>query len=98
MKIFVVGGAGYIGSICVELLLDEGHEVVVFDNLTEGHRRAVDERAAFIGGDLSRREEISRALHETKPGCRHAFRRQRSGRRVDAESVEIFPQQRLQRA
>lgn len=67
MKIFVVGGAGYIGSICVELLLDEGHEVIVFDNLTEGHRLAVDERAAFIGGDLSRREEITRALHETKP-------------------------------
>src|SRR4029077_8936690 len=67
MKIFVVGGAGYIGSICVELLLDEGHDVIVFDNLTEGHGRAVDERAAFIGGDLSRREEISRALKETKP-------------------------------
>jgi UDP-glucose 4-epimerase len=67
MKIFVVGGAGYIGSICVELLLDEGHKVIVFDNLTEGHRLAVDERAAFIGGDLSRREEISRALKETKP-------------------------------
>ena len=67
MKIFVVGGAGYIGSICVELLLDEGHEVVVFDNLTEGHRRALDERAAFLGGDLARREEISRALAETRP-------------------------------
>ncbi|HEY5036512.1 MAG TPA: UDP-glucose 4-epimerase GalE [Chthoniobacterales bacterium] len=67
MKIFVVGGAGYIGSICVELLLDEGHEVTVFDNLSEGHRRAVDERAGFIGGDLSRREEITRALAETKP-------------------------------
>src|SRR6188472_3334124 len=67
MKIFVVGGAGYIGSICVELLLDEGHDVIVFDNLTEGHRRAVDERAAFIGGDLSRREEIGRALAETRP-------------------------------
>ncbi len=67
MKIFVVGGAGYIGSICVELLLDEGHEVVVFDNLTEGHRLAIDERAAFIGGDLARREEITRALQETKP-------------------------------
>lgn len=67
MKVFVVGGAGYIGSICVELLLDEGHEIIVFDNLTEGHRGAVDERAAFIGGDLSRREEISRALKETKP-------------------------------
>ena len=33
MKIFVVGGAGYIGSVCSELLLDEGHDVVIFDNL-----------------------------------------------------------------
>jgi UDP-glucose 4-epimerase len=73
MKIFVVGGAGYIGSICVELLLDEGHEVIVFDNLTEGHRRAVDERAAFTGGDLSRREEISHALAETKPDAAMHF-------------------------
>ncbi len=42
MKIFVTGGAGYIGSICVEQLLDAGHTVTVFDNLTEGHRRAID--------------------------------------------------------
>ena len=36
MKVFVTGGAGYIGSICVEQLLDAGHDVVVFDNLSEG--------------------------------------------------------------
>jgi UDP-glucose 4-epimerase len=65
MKILVVGGAGYIGSICVELLLDDGHEVAVFDNLTEGHRRAVDDRAAFIEGDLSDREKIEAALSST---------------------------------
>jgi len=47
MKIFVVGGAGYIGSVCSELLLDEGHDVVIFDNLSEGHRAAVDSRTAF---------------------------------------------------
>jgi len=35
MKIFVVGGAGYIGSVCSELLLNEGHEVAIFDNLSE---------------------------------------------------------------
>ncbi|MDQ6656119.1 MAG: NAD-dependent epimerase/dehydratase family protein, partial [Verrucomicrobiota bacterium] len=62
MKILVVGGAGYIGSICAELLLDEGHEVAVFDNLTEGHRRAVDPRAEFIEGDLRDRERITAAL------------------------------------
>ena len=65
MKILVVGGAGYIGSICTELLLDAGHSVAVFDNLTEGHRRAVDERAEFIEGDLSVREQIEDALRSS---------------------------------
>lgn len=63
----VVGGAGYIGSVCAELLLDEGYEVVVFDNLSEGHREAIDPRAKFIEGDLARREEIDAAMQETKP-------------------------------
>ena len=67
MKILVVGGAGYIGSICAELLLDEGHAVTVFDNLTEGHRRAVDRRAQFIEGDLVDREKISAALRDARP-------------------------------
>ncbi len=67
MKILVVGGAGYIGSICAELLLDEGHEVVIFDNLTEGHRRAVDARAAFIEGDLANRQKIEAAFSKTRP-------------------------------
>src|ERR1700736_3191433 len=67
MKILVVGGAGYIGSICAELLLDEAHEVAVFDNLTEGHRRAVDDRATFIEGDLSDRKKIEAALSSMRP-------------------------------
>ena len=53
MKILVVGGAGYIGSICSELLLDSGYDVAVLDNLTEGHRRAIDPRAQFIQGDVA---------------------------------------------
>ena len=67
MKIFVVGGAGYIGSICAELLLDEGHEIAIFDNLTEGHRAAVDPRAQFIKGDLEDRQSIESALARTRP-------------------------------
>ncbi len=67
MKILVVGGAGYIGSICTELLLDEGHEVAVFDNLGEGHRRAVDSRARFIEGDLADRKQIELTLSSTRP-------------------------------
>jgi UDP-glucose 4-epimerase len=67
MKILVVGGAGYIGSICTEILLNEGHEAAVFDNLGEGHRRAVDSRAKFIEGDLADREKIQAVLYSTRP-------------------------------
>jgi len=67
MKILVVGGAGYIGSVCAELLLDEGHQVAVFDNLTEGHHRAVDPRASFIEGDLSDATEIRSTIAQAKP-------------------------------
>jgi UDP-glucose 4-epimerase len=42
MKVFVAGGAGYIGSVTTEMLCDEGHDVVVFDNLERGYRPAVD--------------------------------------------------------
>ena len=67
MKIFVVGGAGYIGSVCAQLLLDDGHEVAIFDNLTEGHRRAVDSRAKFVRGDLADRTQIEGALSSARP-------------------------------
>jgi UDP-glucose 4-epimerase len=67
MKILVVGGAGYIGSVCAELLLDEGHSVGIFDNLSEGHRTAVDPRAKFFQGDLSTTGQIRSALAELKP-------------------------------
>ena len=67
MRIFLTGGAGYIGSVCSELLLNEGHEVAIFDNLTEGHRRAVDSRANFIQGDLADRLQIEAALSSTRP-------------------------------
>lgn len=53
MNILVTGGAGYIGSVCVEELINAGHQVTVYDNLTEGHRSSVDERAAFVQADLS---------------------------------------------
>ena len=67
MRIFVVGGAGYIGSVCAELLLNDGHEVSIFDNLTEGHRCAVDSRANFIRGDLADRAQVEAALSNTRP-------------------------------
>lgn len=62
MRIFVAGGAGYIGSVCTEYLLDRGHSVTVFDGLLTGHRQAVDPRAEFIQGTLSDREALFRCL------------------------------------
>lgn len=67
MKVLVTGGAGYIGSITSEILLDEGHEVVIFDNLGRGHREAVDARAEFIEGDLRNREDIRKAMGSVLP-------------------------------
>jgi UDP-glucose 4-epimerase len=67
MKILVVGGAGYIGSVCAELLLDQGHSVSIFDNLSEGHRAALDPRAQFMKGDLQDRHATELAVTAQKP-------------------------------
>src|SRR5206468_3456390 len=67
MNVFVTGGAGYIGSICTEQLLDAGHQVTVYDNLTEGHRSAVDKRARFIEGQPERDGDILKAVQSARP-------------------------------
>lgn len=67
MKVLVTGGAGYIGSVTTELLLDAGHTVVVFDNLERGHRAAIDARAEFVRGDLRAGAEIEAALLAARP-------------------------------
>src|ERR1700757_1472733 len=69
MKIFVVGGAGFIGSVCAELLLNEGHEVAIFDNLSEGHRGAVVARSHFTEGELADRQKIQAALSTHRPNA-----------------------------
>jgi UDP-glucose 4-epimerase len=66
MNIFVTGGAGYIGSACVEELLNAGHAVTVFDNLTEGHRSAIDPRAEFVQGCLSDRELVLKSVQQAQ--------------------------------
>ena len=58
MNILVTGGAGYIGSVVVEQLVQAGETVVVFDNLYQGHKHAVHPQATFIQGDLANRAEI----------------------------------------
>ena len=52
MQALVTGGAGYIGSICVEMLIEQGHKVIVIDNLIEGNRGAVLSEAVFAEGDF----------------------------------------------
>lgn len=65
--VLVCGGAGYIGSHCVALLQRRGVEVIVFDNLSAGHREAVT--APIVVGDLGDREAIARALAEHRPSA-----------------------------
>jgi len=55
MRVLVTGGAGYIGSVVAEELLQAGHQVVVFDNLSHGHREAVPKNAELVGGDTADR-------------------------------------------
>jgi len=64
LKILVTGGAGYIGSITAAELLAAGHEVVVFDNLYQGHREAVPPDAAFVTGDLRDADAVARLFQE----------------------------------
>lgn len=59
MHILVTGGAGYIGSVAVEQLIQKNYSVTVFDNLSMGHRDAVHEAAEFIQGDLCDKTAIS---------------------------------------
>ncbi|MGQ0600387.1 MAG: UDP-glucose 4-epimerase GalE [Anaerolineales bacterium] len=64
MKVLVTGGAGYIGSIVSAELLNVGHEVVVFDSLYQGHRKAVPDGAAFVQGDLCDMDAVRRLFRE----------------------------------
>ena len=67
MKVLVTGGAGYVGSVATEELIRAGHEVVVFDNLSQGHREAVHPKAKLVVGDLAKPEDINAVFTEFKP-------------------------------
>ena len=60
--ILVTGGAGYIGSHTVRLLLKEGYKVTVLDNLVNGHRKAVPEEVEFIELDLCEKEVLNKLI------------------------------------
>ena len=62
MRVFVTGGAGYIGSAAAEILLQAGHQVAVYDSLAKGHRAAVPSGVRFIQADLADRAALETAL------------------------------------
>ncbi len=64
MKVLVTGGAGFIGSHTVKILCDAGHEVIVFDNLSKGHKKTVN--CSFVLGSLSDENLLDKTFKEYK--------------------------------
>src|ERR1700712_3023153 len=65
MKIFISGGAGYIGGTVSRLLLSRGHEVTVYDNFCHSRRTAVAEGVTLVEGDLADRTLLEKTLNAT---------------------------------
>src|SRR3954451_5380465 len=63
-RIMVTGGAGYVGSVSVEALVAAGHDVVVLDDVTTGHRGAIPEGAAFRQGSYGDLEATTAVLRD----------------------------------
>ena len=63
MNILVTGGAGYIGSHAVRHLIELGHQVVVLDNLSNGHREAISPQATFREGSIADTKMVKDLLH-----------------------------------
>ena len=66
MRVLVTGGAGYIGSVVTEQLVNDGHNVVVYDNLSKGHRGAVVDGADFVEGDLFEGDKLRQTLGDNR--------------------------------
>ncbi len=65
-RYLVTGGAGFVGSHLVVALLDQGHQVTVYDNLRQGHRDAVPAEAALVEADLGNARRLDMVLSDGK--------------------------------
>src|ERR1700722_4605799 len=66
MNVLVVGGAGYIGSVTVEELIKNNHQVTVLDNLTSGHRESVPAGVAFVEADMGSEADLDKIFAANK--------------------------------
>ena len=66
MNILVTGGVGYVGSIVAEELLKKGHEVIILDNLQQGHKGAIAPGAEFVFADLCSAEALDGVFQRAK--------------------------------
>lgn len=66
MRVLVTGGAGYIGSVVTEELIQDGHQVVVYDSLYKGHREAISEGAVFVHADLADAPRLRETLESNQ--------------------------------
>jgi len=66
MRVLVTGGAGYVGSVSVERLLEAGHEVVVLDDLSTGHRASVPPAVSLEVGSYGDADEMTRLLERAR--------------------------------
>jgi UDP-glucose 4-epimerase len=82
MRVLVTGGAGYIGSTAVDILIAQGYEVSVFDDCSTGHADHVAAGVTFVQGSLLNRSEIAQALK----GCDAVMHF--AGKSLVGESVE----------
>lgn len=71
MRILVTGGAGYVGGTVAQLLLDHGHQVVIYDNLCHGHRSLVPSGAEFVEAELADRPTLEKVLRTGIDGVMH---------------------------
>ena len=82
MKIFVTGGAGYIGSITSHLLIQDGHSVTIYDNLSTGNLSALPVDAEFIEGDILDSQKLTKSMADFDAVLHFA------GRAIVSESFE----------